>query len=424
MRICVSILLLLFISCKKKENAEPAITITNPTSGMVYFPGDTVHVEADISDDGALSSVTLKLLNAAYTPVDHQESFSINASSYHLFYEYVIENIYLETGNYFIALSTSDGDNDHNAFRNIVIQGIPKTRKAIYVVTQTDTSNIEVSKLDSANQLVHQFDVPGDYSGSAISSRYNELNIAGKTTGAFNQYDLISNSLLFSVPAYNATLPSFQNLFFAHELTFVSFYDGRIRAYNKDGNVQFNSAQPVYYQPGTICVNDKYVFAEAYYPGPNESRLVVINYPSGVTKQEYNVGLNIISMVSKEDNELIIFGNKNGDGKIYQYHVISNGINDFHTLFGNTVYAAVAIDDDRYAIATSNGLYSYQESINNLIPLDLSEPVYSLEYDDVNGILFVNAGRKIKEYAFPDIAVLNTSATTDSVLEVKVQYSK
>jgi hypothetical protein len=424
MRFYLTILLLLFISCRKKENAEPQITITSPVSGQVFIPGDTIKVEADISNDGVLASVTLKLLNAAYTPVDHQESFSINSSSFHLSYEYVVENIYLETGNYFITLSTSDGDNDQNEFRSIFIQGIPTTRKAIYVLTQTDTSHIEVSKLDSANQLVHQFDVLGDYSGSAISSRFIELNIAGKITGAINQYNLESNSLLYSVPAYNSMLPSFQNLFFSNELTFVSYYDGRIKAFDKNGQVQFNSAQPVFYLPGALCVNYKYVFAEAYYAGPGENRLVVINYPSGVVKQEYNAGLDIASMMSKEDNELIIFGNKNGDGKIYQYHVLSNGINDFHTLFSNTVYSAVAIDNDRYAIATANGLYSYQESNNNLIPIDLSEPAYSLEYDEVNGVLFVNAGRKIKEYAFPDAAVLNTVISGDSLLDIRIQYNK
>ncbi|MCX6275304.1 MAG: Ig-like domain-containing protein [Bacteroidetes bacterium] len=415
---------MLFISCKKKENAEPKITITSPESGKVYIPGDTIRVEADISDDGVLESVTLKLLNAAYTPVDHQESFSINSSSYHLSYEYVIENIYLETGNYFITLSTSDADNDENEFRSIFIQGIPKTRKAIYVLTQTDTSHIEVNKLDSANQLVLQFDVSGDYSGSAISSRFKELNVAGKITGAINKFDLISNSLLFYEPAYNAMIPSFQNLFFTNELTFVSYYDGRIKAFDKNGQVQFNSAQPVYYRPGALCVNDKYVFAEAYYAGPGENRLVVLNYPSGIVKQEYNAGLDIASMISKEDNELIIFGNKNGDGKIYQYHVLSNGTNDFHTLFSNTIYSVVAIDNDRYAIATANGLYSYQESSNNLIPVDLSEPAYSLEYDEVNGILFVNAGRKIKEYAFPDAVVLNTVISGDSLLDIRIQYNK
>ena len=424
MRFYIPILLLIFISCRKKENAEPQISITSPVSGQVFIPGDTIKIEAEISDNNVLASVTLKLLNAAYTPVDHQESFSINASSYHLSYDYVIENIYLETGNYFITLSTTDGDNDQNEFRSIIIQGIPKTRKAVYVLTQTDTAHIEVNKLDSANQLVHQFDIFGDYSGSAISSRYNILNAAGKITGAINQFDLISNSLLFSEPAYNVTLASFHNLFFTNELTFVSYYDGRINAFNKDGHVQFSSVQPVYYLPGALCANDKYVIAEAYYPGAGENRLVVINYPSGVVKQEYNAGLDIASMISKEDDELIIFGNKNSDGKIYQYHVLSNGINDFHTLFGNTIFSAIAIDNDQYAIATANGLYSYQESNNNLIPVDLSEPAYSLEYDEVNGILFVNAGRKIKEYAFPDAAVLNTVIIGDSLLDIRIQYNK
>jgi hypothetical protein len=411
-------------SCKKKDNAEPVITISHPVSGTAFNPGDTIHVEADLSDDGDLTSVTIKLLNAAYTPVDHQQSFSVNASSYHLTYDYIIENNYLETGNYFLTVSSSDGDHDVNAYRTITIHEIPRTTEAVYVITAPDTTKIKVNKVDAANQLVLQFEVTGDYSGSAINARYKRLATSGRITGDYHLFDLSNNSPLFSFPVYNSMLPSFQCVTAAHELSFVSLYDGRIKGFDKDGNVKFNSPQPVYYIPGSLCVNDQYVFTEAYYQNANENRLAVLFYPSGVAKQEYNIEIDIVSMVSLDDNNIIVFGNNNGDGKIYFYHVTSNGINDFHTLFSNTIFSAIAIDGDRYAIATANGLYSYEASSNNLVPMDLSESVYSLEYDDVNGILFANAGRKIKEYAFPNPGVLSNIFSIDSILDTRVLFSK
>lgn len=411
-------------SCKKKENPGPEISFTSPVSGNTFYPGDTIHVVADISDDNELPSVTLKLLDAAYMPVDHQESFAINAASFHLSYNYVIENEYLETGNYYLTLSTSDGDNNRNEFRSIFIYEIPKTKKTTYVLTAPDSTHVNVSQLDSGSNLAFRFSVTGDYAASVINSRYKQLSIAGKTYGGYNLFNLEDGTNLFSEPAYNNTLPSFQNLFFAHYFTFMSYYDGHIRAFDKEGTVQFNSVQPVYYRPDALCVNDQYVFAEGYYPGAAENRLVVIYYSTGEAKQEYNIDLDITSMVSKDNNNIIVFGNKNGDGKIILYSVTSNGISDFHTLFGNTIYSAIAIDDDRYALATAGGLYSYQESNNNLIPIDNSEPAYSLEYDDVNGILYANAGRRIKEYIFPDPGVVGTVISVDSVLDVRILYSK
>ncbi len=424
MRILISILLLFITSCKKKDNPEPVITITSPISGEVFMPGDTIHIEADISDNNVLSSVTLKLLNAGYSPEDHQESFSINASSYHLSYDYVIENKYLTSGTYYLTLSVNDGDNNKNEYRPIVIHEIPRSRKTIYVFIQSDSNNVKVNTVDSSNQLNHQFDVAGDYSGSEINSRYNVLSMSGKYSGAINQFSLLNNANTFTFPAYNNTLPSYQYLTSAHEYTFVSFYDGRIRAYDFTGHIQFNSQQPVSYQPGTICINDKYVFAEGFYQSAGENRLVVIFYPTGVARQEINAGFDIVSIISRSDNDIILFGNKNGDGKIYLYNVTSNGMNDFHSIFGKTIFSAIAIDSDRYAIATSGGLYSYEVSSNNLIPVDVSDAIYSLAYDDINGILFVNAGRAVRQYNFPNSGILNTVMSSDSVLDVKVLYSK
>ena len=414
----------LVLSCKKKANNEATITFLHPSSGDIFMPGDTIHMEVIVKDDNKLASLTIKLLNAAYTPVDHQESIPMNATTYQFTFAYVIENNYLESGNYFLTISTTDGDNDINEYLPIVINGIPKTVKAVYALTQQDSANVNLNQIDSTGQLLFQFSIQGDYSGSVINSRYNQLNIAGNYSGAYNQFDLPSYSNVFSEPAYNGTSPSFQGLTFAHALTFLSYYDGRIKAFDQEGHTQFNAAQPVYYRPAALCVNDKYVFVEAYYPGPGVTRIVVLNYPSGTAKQEYTLDIDIVSMLSRDDNDVIVFGNDGVDGKIYLYHVTSNNTNDFHTLYSNTVYSAIAIDSDRYALATSDGLYSYQVSSNNLVPVDAAVPVYSMEYNDVNGILYVNAGRKIKQYAFPDPAVLNVVTSADSILDLRVLYNK
>jgi len=416
--------MLLFAACKKSKNDPAVITIVKPLSGTVYFPGDTIQLEADIRDDDKLGSATIKLLNAAYTPVSHQDQVPLNElTEYHLNQTYVIDNFYLESGTYFITVSVSDGNEDANEYRAIVIHELPETRKAVYIITRPDSMNVNVVELDSVGQQQNRLTVPGDYAESAINSRYQQLIISGQF-GYYNQYDLETYANVFSEPPYNGAGPSYLDLFFYDNLTYVSYYDGRIQAFDRYGAVKFNSEQPVYYQPGTLCVNSEYVFAEAFYSVQGVRKFEVINNPTGVTRQEYNLGADIAAIHSTGENEVTIFGNKNGDGKIYAYHVLNNYTDDLHTLPGITVYSAVAIDADNYALATQYGLYSYQQSINNLIPLDVSEPVYSLEYDHVNGILFANAGRKIKSYIFPNAAVIATVISVDSVLDIRVLYNK
>src|SRR6187397_674314 len=97
--ICVTFLL--NVSCKKLQDDPAVITITSPLSGSVFMAGDTILVEASMTDDNDLGTLTVKLLNSSYTPVAHQEQFALNyLNEYQFTLPYVIDNLYLETGNY------------------------------------------------------------------------------------------------------------------------------------------------------------------------------------------------------------------------------------------------------------------------------------------------------------------------------------
>jgi hypothetical protein len=418
-------LLGLFASCRKLDNDPAVITILSPIAGTGFIPGDTIPVEATMTDDGVLGTVSIKLLNSSYTPVCHLENYALNdLDSYTLSQKYVIDNLYLESGDYYLTVSVSDGEEDANEYRLIVINELPKTREGVYFITRPDTMNVHVFELDSLGQLINRLTIPGDYSESAINSRYHELIVSGYQNGYYNQYDLETYTNVFSEPPYNGGGPSFENLFFYDNITYVSYYDGRIRGFDRFGAIKYNSAQPVYYLPGTLCVNFKYVFAEAFYPGQSETRVVVINNPSGVARQEYNLDADISTILSTGENEVMIFGNKNGDGKIYSYHVLNNDVDDLHTMTGIRIYGAVMIDSDNYALATQNGLYSFQVSNNNLIPVDVTAPSYAIEYDVVNGILFSASGNQVRQYAFPQPQVVNTTTSPDSVMDIRILYNK
>src|SRR5687767_12465794 len=103
----------MFSSCRKKVNDPAEINIISPLPGSAFSPGDTIKVEATMSDDDELGTATLKILNASYTPVNQQQSISMSGvNSYHLEADYIIDNPYLESGNYFFAITVSDGNED------------------------------------------------------------------------------------------------------------------------------------------------------------------------------------------------------------------------------------------------------------------------------------------------------------------------
>jgi hypothetical protein len=101
--IILAIISSVIISCKKTDDENPVITLSEPYSEQEFAIGDTIFIKGDITDNESLHQIEVKLTKqetgetifdlsehpdaAAY----HLDTFYVSADSVHFHYHLIIE---------------------------------------------------------------------------------------------------------------------------------------------------------------------------------------------------------------------------------------------------------------------------------------------------------------------------------------------
>ncbi len=422
---CVTIVTY-FSACKKNDDINPVVKINNPVSGQHFIVGDTIHVSADISDDNEITSITVRLLNLSYISVGSDYTIPVSAANYTLNIQFIIDNLNLPSGNYFIAVIATDGHSETNSFVTIYLNELQKEKKGIYIMSASNSSSFNVSKLDSSNNPIPVISITGDYSGSAIYSRNHELFTLGKITGSFNAFNLDDYSLSWTKPAVSFSIPTFQNLFFLDDLVYVSYYDGNIKAFDKNGLVKYTVQQQGFFRPGVIYKNDQYFFSEIYYSGTDLTKIASFYLVTGVENLERTIDIDLKNICTLDQDRLLLFGNDliTGQGKIETYSISGNGTSLQHVIPTGSLSHVVQVDNSHYFISHSDGIYSFNYSLGSLIPFVSGFHAYSLEYDELNQELFACSGDQIHVYNSASGSFEYNIVSGDSVMDVRILYNK
>jgi len=417
--------IILFSSCKK-DNSPPVININSPLQDQYFSVGDTIHVVATVFDDEEIKSVTIRLLNSNYNNVGHDEPITVSGNHRLINTQYVIDNQYLFSGNYFLTIVASDGQQVTNSYITIHIEEIPKIRKGIYLLSAPNNFGFDISKIDSFYQPVPQIHVNGDFASSAINSLHHQLYTAGSVTGDFNAFDLNNNTTAWSLPSTSFPVPTFKNLFYKDNRIYVSYYDGHVKGYDYLGSTKFEIEQQGFFIPDIMYHDDQYFFTEIYYPSSHLNKIGVYFLVTGSPRQESLLDIDLRNMYSLDANRLLLFGNDTsaGQGKIELYNINGNGSTTIHTIPTGVLYQVVQVSNDEYLIGHSNGIYIYHYSMNSLTPFITGLPVYSIEYDDLNQEIFAASGNQVVVYNSITANQEYTIAPVDSVLAVHVLYNK
>ncbi len=416
----------IIISCRKNEEGNIVIDIKGPMSGQQFNPGDTFPVIAAITSNRPLVSATVQLLNSNYIPVATAVNLPLSNTHENLQLNYVADNLFLATGNYILIVTASDDHEETNAFVTVHATELPKERKAIYLLSASGSLGFDVATIDSTHAIHAAFNVNGDYGGSAIYSMQHRLFTIGKKFGNFNAYNLTSNALSFSHPPATPGVPYFQRIFLKNDLVYVSYYDGNIKGYDYSYTQRYGVRQPVSFIPDMIFKNDRYFFAELFYPSAHQTKIGVFDRNMGAEKQEAILDIKIVGMFTIDDTHLLLFGNDSttGIGKIKIFNITGNGTNEIHTMPSGMMNNVIQYDDTHFLVSYSNGIYMYDYNLNGLTPYVTGLPVYSLTYDDVNDELFACSGNQIHVYNAATASEKYFVVNADSVLDVRLLFNK
>lgn len=130
------------LSCKKKDEQDPSISITLPVTGQYFSYNPTINILGTVSDNIGLKAIEVSLLDSQYKMVAGITKYNIKRDARSYSVSYTIDDVYLPKGNYFIRVQAIDEANNRgSAFVRIYLDELPLSLRGVYYVGTNEANN-------------------------------------------------------------------------------------------------------------------------------------------------------------------------------------------------------------------------------------------------------------------------------------------
>ena len=424
----IGLLLLFLLSCKKDSDGKSPLVIFNtPHENQTYAVYDYVTVNASVSDETKLTSLSVSLLDAQEVPVHVTIPVSVSANSMTLNLLYDLDNIHLESGTYYILITASDGTNDTHAYQKIGIISVPKVLSKVYVTSKTSASQTNLSVIDSAfTSIIPVHSFSGDHIGSSVSSYYQQAYMCGNYTGNFSGLELSNNNVKFSIAPFVSPNPYFTGFYTDDKINYVSRYDGNIKGYNYLGNITFGATAIAGYYSEHICFNNGCLISEQQ-DKTAATKMLTTYYSTNTIEKNCLLNQDVVAFCEKDYANVFVFGNAGGQGVIQLFDRVNNNLWSPYPfpLATGAILSALKINADTYLIGHSNGtIYRYNYSFNSLTTYLTGYTAIQLKYDDLNDELYVVEANKISSFSYTAASFHHSVISPETILGINLMYNR
>lgn len=416
------------VACKKDSDSfGPTITLSSPGENQFFNVNDVISVKASISDEVRITAVSIKLVDEQQRTSHKTLAVPVSSPSMTINTTYLLDNIHLESGIYYLLITATDGKNDSRLFRKIYIGAIPKVVEKVIVASAINTSQTNFYLIDSAFSSINFYkSFTGDYIGSSVSSYFQQAYMCGNYTGDLTGVKLVDNSIRFNVPASSSSLPYFTGFYANDQNSYVAGFDESIRGYNYAGNTIYNTSAETDFYVQHLCMNDDHLIAEEKHKTSATKKLAAF-YPSGTPMQSISINQDIVAFCEKDKSNVFLFGNSSGQGLIQLYDRINNNLwNPYpYSLATGTILSAVKIDPNTYLIGHSNGtIYKYNYQNPGITTYLTGYTAIQLRYDPESNDLFIAEANRISRFEYSSASLINSLNSTETVLDIHLLYNR
>lgn len=415
----------LMLACRADKDEEcPTIHITSPAENHHYSVYDTILVNALIEDETQLTKIEITITDENHTPVQSTIALNPENKKTSISIPFIISNSIPASGKYYLRIKASDGLNIKNKFVSTYISVPEQKLMKVYLFGYIDTMRMSVYALDSG-VFSKSFDIQSDYCATAISSELGLLYTCGKYYGDLNAFNTSDNSVAWKVPVVcNPPFPYFNDIFYYNKYLYCAFYDGYIHGYDLNGSVKYATPELNSIIPEKIMANGNFLFCDNSLISENNRVFGMYYLVSGASKQQISSKYKVISMFPESENSVFIFGNENGQGKIYLYDIDGNGTWESHTLPTGIIYDVACIDNKNYVIAHSTGLYRYDYSMNSLTLFKGGNVFTKIKYENVAEEIYAVSGNELYTFDYPQGTAVSSYSVPDHVMDFQLLYNK
>lgn len=416
--------LFLQLSCKKDTDTQhPVITYNSPYELQDFEVLDIIPVIADISDEHIIEYVKVDLVDSEFSPVLPAVYFYPKTTNYHLDIDYPIDDAYLKSGEYYIHIKAEDGTNFKNQYQLIWINGIPRQFDKLVVLTQPDFNTIEISEIDKSDNFNFLFDIDGDYSGSEINSRYQQLYIAGKEFINLNTYDLNTLELDWFKESFPPVPMHNDDCLYFDEDLYVTFNTNYIYGFRHNGAQSYNSTVENDKSPSRLATFNEFLLVDLQSKTGGITYLSTFYLVTGAEKQRITTNYKVVEFFKIDDNNVLIAGNSSGEGVLIKYDPYANIATTLLPVPGK-IACIEKLPYNKFIIGTDNSILFYDHEQNSLTSILPGKVAYRIQFDETENNIYTVAPKLIEKIKYPQMLSQKLYPLPDSIFNIHLLYNK
>ncbi len=427
-QLVTSFIFLLFLgSCfKESDDSPPKIVINKPSENAFFMPGDTITIDAEISDNELIAGIEISLANENFTPVLKTYTLPVHGNPEHLIFSYPLNDKYLPTGRYYVSVKASDNYDSKNKYRAVNITGIARRTMGLALITHK-RGGLQILSADSAlSSAVPWFSVVSDYSGSAYLPYHNIFVSTSATYGKAEAYDYFTKGRVWTLQTTAPPpFPTFTGAFAHGKYLDILYYEGKVERYNYKGIKKMTMPMPVSYMPVLTAQTNRGVLVYAKKQYMDHKGLIALFYNStGAMVQSYFIDFDVVAFYARNDKEAVVLGNdKNGNALVRIYYFDENTFSKPRDLPSGKMLCCANPQNNIFLFVQNGDLKELNLNDNTLFTKMPAAAFEIMKYEPVDALLYVKKGNSCVLYTYPALQQVNSITPQDTLLDFQIIYN-
>ncbi|MEI8201947.1 MAG: hypothetical protein WCH34_02985 [Bacteroidota bacterium] len=414
-------------SCHKDgDMSSPVVEVYSPANYSSYSVLDTIMLNIRVTDNIKVEWVKVSVVNTNHIAALHENSYQSNTAEFNLNAPYIIDDIYLNSGTYYICVMASDGRNQTTFYRQIYITGIPRKLIGIIAITKNQTLS-NVIKVDTF-LVQHNVSVSTpDIAFSALNSRNQILFMSGKYSLPLIAFNL--NTLQTDWSVLNQATPPFpyfENLNFAtNSVLYVSFTNGNLRGYTSSGSVVFSPTTETNWIPSSTCLSNLFLLCDKKNLSGQQHQLSVYFSLTSYLLQQLSLNdFATLEIVPKNSSSVYLIGNQNNLGTIKLYSITDNSIANITTGSTQAFTTVKQLNSGQILIANPTDVSLFDMNTENMSALISGLSTTQIQVEDISNRIYVAHQNSIKVYSLSPLTFQNEITFADTIARFHLLYNK
>lgn len=413
-------------SCKKGEDEElPAIQIQSPANGFQANVFDTLRVRIHVSDNRQLVNLRVQLVTTQLAAVLPAVNLSLEGRSDDADFNYIISNHRMASGNYYLAVEATDGNNTARAYTNIYVTGVPRALNGFFAATIPVTGTLNIYKGDTSWNATLFSSYASDFTDMAVSGYWQQVYTNGVYTGPLKATSIDGSTSGFSIQSIAGPVPYWGPLSTRDARLWVAYRAINVfKSLDQTGAPSFTSATDPGFYPGLSLQSGNRLYTEQKDISSANARMVVYSTAGGGL-QETPMSVDAVAMFEKDPDNIYVAGNTLGQGHLLIYDFTTNGFWEPIALPAAAITCAAQVDSNTVLLGMSNGnVYRFTYNPVGLLTWATGITPTVLRYDDVNDEIYTAEGSNVKVYSYNPFVLQHTIAIPYPVSDLELWFNQ